>query len=243
MVRCEASPSGSELALIIADTGRGLSPEQLQRLFEPFNRLGADRSGIEGTGLGLVITRRLIESMGGSITLESTVGVGTEVILRLPLVELVEQAPSGHTAETSAASLSSMRGRQLITVLCIEDNPLNSALLRAIFDLRPDLNLVIAEDGKQGLEQLKACRPDLMLIDINLPDMSGVDVLHTLRQMPEGQGLRCIAMSADVSGDPLSRAREQGFADFWPKPLDVDQMLLRLDAALSAMAIKLAETA
>lgn len=222
------------LVLSIADTGRGLNTAQMKNLFEPFNRLGADRLGIEGTGLGLVIARRLIEAMGGEIAVDSTEGVGTTVTLRLPLVEgaqAVVTTPAMPVPEV-------FRNRQVpdqahITVLCIEDNPLNAALVRAISDLRPAVKFLIAEDGEAGIERTRNFRPDLVLIDINLPDMSGVEVLQRLRAMDGGAGLTCIAISADVSGDPRARALSQGFDDFWSKPLDVDSVLLKLDKVLA----------
>ncbi|MBI5924403.1 MAG: response regulator [Aquabacterium sp.] len=220
------------LIVRVADTGRGLRADQMKDLFEPFNRLGADREGIEGTGLGLVISRRLMEAMGGEISLDSTEGVGTTVTMCLPLMgqaastvavlaPSVDQTPARHNPDLNQT-----------TVLCVEDNPLNAALLRAIFDLRPSIKLLIAEDGESALARMQHIWPDLVLVDINLPDMSGVDVLHHIRTMPHGQELLCIAMSADVSGEPHARAMAQGFADFWPKPLNVDGVLLRLDAAL-----------
>ncbi|MBI2734486.1 MAG: response regulator, partial [Aquabacterium sp.] len=228
----ERESRGECLLLRVADTGRGLSSEQMKGLFEPFNRLGADRDGIEGTGLGLVITRRLIESMGGEITVDSTEGVGTTVTVAMPL--MVQASTAAAPTEPDAARLQQGDDRAT-TVLCIEDNPLNAALLRAIFDLRPHVKLLIAEDGEKGLDRLQHAWPDLVLIDINLPDMNGGEVLARIRQMPQGQGVTCIAMSADVSRDPVSRAREQGFADFWPKPLDVSGVLMRLDAVLASV--------
>lgn len=229
-VRCEvAGPAGDQITIRVADTGMGLSREQLQRLFEPFNRLGAERAGIEGTGLGLVISRRLIEAMDGHIQLDSTLGVGTEVSIRLPA------AVGAVIEEDVSAPAPQPKGPRKTTVLCVEDNPLNVALLRAIFDLRPQLSLVVAESGQQGLACVRAHQPDLILIDINLPDMSGVELLHQLRDMPEGREALCIAMSADVSADPLQRARDEGFADFWPKPLDVASMLTRLDQAIASL--------
>lgn len=222
------------LVLSIADTGRGLNTAQMKNLFEPFNRLGADRLGIEGTGLGLVIARRLIEVMGGEIAVDSTEGVGTTVTLRLPLVEGAQAMVT-----TPAMPVPEVfRNRQVpdqahITVLCIEDNPLNAALVRAISDLRPAVRFLIAEDGEAGIERTRNFRPDLVLIDINLPDMSGVEVLQRLRAMDGGAGLTCIAISADVSGDPRARALSQGFDDFWSKPLDVDSVLLKLDKVLA----------
>lgn len=222
-----------QVVLRIADTGRGLNAAQMRGLFEPFNRLGADRSGIEGTGLGLVIARRLIEAMGGEITLDSIEGVGTTVTLRLPIVESM-QAAAPEAPAPDVARPRMEHGHAQATVLCIEDNPLNAALVRAISDLRPAVKFLIAEDGAAGLERMRYFLPDLVLIDINLPDMSGAQVLHRLRAMEGGAGLTCIAISADVSGDPRSRALSQGFDDFWSKPLSVDVVLSKLDKVLAA---------
>ncbi|TAK94694.1 MAG: response regulator, partial [Aquabacterium sp.] len=234
----EAQPD--HVVVRVADTGRGLNSEQVKNLFEPFNRLGAEREGIEGTGLGLVISRRLMEAMGGQITLDSMEGVGTTVTLKLPLMK---QSAGVAPPSLPAPAVEAARSRQnadknQITVLCVEDNPLNAALLRAIFDLRPAVKLLIAEDGESALERLQHIWPDLVLVDINLPDMSGVEVLQHIRAMPQGQSLQCIAMSADVSGEPHARAQAQGFADFWPKPLNVDGVLSRLDAVLARVGAK-----
>lgn len=234
-VTITSDQQGDALALTITDTGTGMNAEQLQRLFEPFNRLGAERAGIEGTGLGLVISRRLIEAMGGTIGVDSTPGTGTVVTLRLPLAGAGQSRPSADTAPRPDDGASAEARQAHATVLCIEDNPLNAALLRAIFDLRPSLTLLMADTGQRGLEQVQAGHPDLVLIDLNLPDMRGEEVLRAIRQMPQGRHLSCIAMSADVSGDPPARAREQGFVDFWPKPLDVDGLLQHLDGALAAL--------
>jgi PAS domain S-box-containing protein len=235
-VRCKPSADLPDaLALTIADTGRGLTPDQQKGLFEPFNRLGADQDGIEGTGLGLVITRRLVESMHGSISLESTQGVGTVVTLTLPMAPRSASQAQLTGPHVDSNKPGEQADRHTATVLCVEDNPLNAALLRAIFDLRPGLKLLIAEDGAQALERLKRCTPDLVLIDLNLPDMNGDEVLQQLRQLPQGRDALCMAMSADVFGDPLTRARQQGFADFWPKPLDVNGVLRCLDTVLASL--------
>lgn len=228
------------LVLSIADTGRGLNTAQMKNLFEPFNRLGADRLGIEGTGLGLVIARRLIEAMGGEISVDSTEGVGTTVTLRLPLVAGAQAlaAPSMPVPEVVRIRPVPVPDQAHITVLCIEDNPLNAALVRAISDLRPAVKFLIAEDGEAGIERTRDFRPDLVLIDINLPDMSGVEVLQRLRAMDGGAGLTCIAISADVSGDPRARALSQGFDDFWAKPLNVDSVLFKLDKVLARAQVR-----
>jgi signal transduction histidine kinase/ActR/RegA family two-component response regulator len=239
-IRCRRSPADAEqVDVVIADSGMGLTAEQQKGLFEPFNRLGADQSGIEGTGLGLVITRRVIEAMQGAIRLESTHGVGTVVTLTLPQApQAADAQPAQMPRKASEQTSDAAEPRHVATVLCVEDNPLNAALLRAIFDLRPSVKLLVAEDGRQALERLKRGAPDLVLIDMNLPDMNGAEVLQRMRQTPQGRDALCIAMSADVLGDPLSRARQQGFADFWPKPLDVNGVLRRLDVVLASLDVR-----
>ncbi|MFT3856290.1 MAG: MASE3 domain-containing protein [Aquabacterium sp.] len=224
------------LSLTIADTGRGLTAEQLSNLFEPFNRLGADQEGIEGTGLGLVITRRLVESMNGDIRFESTPDVGTVVTLTFPKVASATDSPP------FAPGAASLGGRPAASshepaamVLCVEDNPINAALLQAILEMRPGIELVVVDSGEAALEQAKARAPDLMLIDLNLPGMQGTELLRQIRQLPACADVTCIAMSADVFGDPLGRARKAGFTDFWPKPLDVAGVLERLDAAIGLL--------
>lgn len=230
-----ADTDPGRVVLRIADTGMGLSAQQMKGLFEPFNRLGADRSGIDGTGLGLVIARRLIEAMGGEIAIDSTEGVGTTVTLRLPLLESVAQPAAASVAPAQRGPrVSHAADHVQITVLCIEDNPLNAALVRAISDLRPAVKFLIAEDGATGIERVRHFHPDLVLIDINLPDMSGVDVLQRIRAMPGGAERVCVAISADVSGDPRARALSQGFDAFWAKPLDVDSVLSKLDKVLAS---------
>lgn len=223
------------VVLRIADTGRGLSASQMKGLFEPFNRLGADRSGIEGTGLGLVIARRLTEAMGGEISLDSTEGVGTTVTLCLPLVQGATAAGiAGTPPDPQVPRSHPESAASQLTVLCVEDNPLNAALVRAITDMRPHVKLILAEEGATAIERARSARPDLVLIDINLPDMGGVEVLQRIRAMAGGAELTCIAMSADVSGDPVAQALAQGFDDFWSKPLNVDEVLSSLDKALES---------
>jgi PAS domain S-box-containing protein len=227
-VRIASSQRPGEISLVVADTGVGLRPEQCARLFEPFERLGAESTAVEGTGLGLVITRGLVQAMGGSIGVVSEFGVGTTVTVRLPAANAelaaesrapVEPAPSGPSAQPA-------------TVLYIEDNELNVLLVQAMFERRPALRLTIARDGTQGLAQARQAQPDLVLIDMNLPDMDGAAVLAALRQWPGLAAVPCIATSADVWGDAAERAHRSGFADFWPKPMDVPTFLRRLDTMI-----------
>ena len=117
-------------------------------------------------------------------------------------------------------------------MLYVEDNELNVLLVRAMFERRPALMLVIAGDGAQALAQARRVRPDLVLIDMNLPDMDGSAVLAALRQIPDLQAVPCVSTSADVWGDAAERARQSGFAEFWPKPMDVPTFLRRLDAMI-----------
>jgi PAS domain S-box-containing protein len=227
-VRIACDTRGSDVVLTIADSGIGLRAEQRARLFEPFERLGAESTAVEGTGLGLVITRRLLEAMGGSIGIDSEFGVGTTATVHLPAAGQAFAREPGPPAEPPAQGPSTTPA----TVLYVEDNELNVLLVQAMFERRPALKLVIASDGAQGLAQARRVRPDLVLIDMNLPDMDGSAVLAALRQVPGLQAVPCISTSADVWGDAAERARQSGFADFWPKPMDVPTFLRRLDAMI-----------
>ncbi len=220
------------LLLHVSDTGRGMSAEQLSHLFEPFNRLGAEREGIEGTGIGLVIVRMLVERMGGRIAVRSEPGVGSvfELDLRTPQeldTSVTSQAPpAAPEAPDEPAPLTLGAG----TLLYIEDNPVNTLLVRELIGQRPSLRLVCAEDGAAGVEQAQRLRPDLILVDMQLPDMDGHEVLRRLRAMPETAVTPCIALSANAMAEDIERALAAGFSDYWTKPIDLRRFVASIDA-------------
>ncbi|MGM9487529.1 ATP-binding protein [Ideonella sp. YS5] len=211
------------LMIHVHDDGQGLQPDQLAQLFQPFNRLGAERRRISGTGLGLVIARGLARAMGGDITAQSTPGRGSCFSLQLAA------AGSGHgasQAEPAGSALGSdTAGSSGRVVLYIEDEPLNVLLMEEVFRTQPGWTLHVAHDGASGVELATKVRPDLVLIDMNLPDMNGLEVLARLRSQATTMGLLCVALSADAMGEQIAAARAAGFDDYWTKPIDLTRLL------------------
>ena len=232
----------TQWALVVRDSGRGLSAEQQQRLFEPFERLGAEREGIAGSGIGLSIVRRLVERMGGEIDVASEVGVGTEfrVWLRgttpaghslpglpvpgdeptaVPPPAQVEEAPPQPAAEAAP----------VLDVLCIEDNAVNRTLVVELLALRPQVRLRTAADAASGLALAQAEPPDVVLLDIHLPDLDGRDVLRAMRADPVLAGSTVIALSANAMPEDIRGALDHGFDDYWTKPIDFRRFLAGID--------------
>ncbi|WP_280154937.1 ATP-binding protein [Piscinibacter sp. XHJ-5] len=220
------SGDASRVGLRVRDSGRGLTPVQLQGLFEPFNRLGAEREGIEGTGIGLTIVRALVEAMGGRIEVESTPGSGTEFRVWLPAAR---DAATRETPVAAAVSAGPVPLRP-IDLLYIEDNTINVLLVQELVALRPHVRLHVAAYGRSGIERARELRPQGVLIDLQLPDIDGFEVLRALRSDPSLNGVVCIALSANAMPEDVARARSSGFDDYWTKPIDFSQFLGGLDA-------------
>lgn len=309
-VRIRAQPAqlqgGPAWELCVSDDGRGLSSEQVGRLFEPFNRLGVEREGIPGTGIGLSIVRQLVQDMGGRLAVDSEPGRGSEFRVCLPALmgglatalDAVLDAPAtvatgsgAKSAPLSAASSAasspvhavpdaaagsaaasrvnsavrassvfaadaadaaggSARGAALadsppslavssapaappLRIVYVEDNPVNEMLVREMLSLRPGVVLETAPDGRSGMASVLALRPEVVLLDLQLPDLSGLEVLRLLRQEPTLTGCSFVALSANAMPDDVRHALAQGFDDYWTKPLD----LLRFLAAIDALAL------
>lgn len=201
---------GDEVVIAIADTGRGLDPEQVRQLFQPFNRLGIQREGIEGTGIGLAIVKALVERMQGRVEVRSQPGVGSVFEVRLPKARLPLNPDAG--------------------VLYIEDNPVNALLMSQLFSRRPDIRLLLAEDGTRGLTLARQDRPALVLLDMQLPDMDGLSVLQALRADPQTADIPCIAVSANAVPEDMARALAAGLSAYWTKPLDTAAVSSAIDA-------------
>jgi PAS domain S-box-containing protein len=226
-VEIEARALPGWCVLSVLDTGRGLSPAQLKGLFEPFNRLGMEHEGIEGTGIGLSIARQLVSNMGGRIEVRSTPGVGSVFEVWLPAVEAPVQVPPAPVVSSAPlAPAPRDRGGRL---LYIEDNEVNVLLVRELLALRPGMALHVAGDGQTGVAMARELRPDLVLVDMHLPDIDGHEVLRRLKGDPGTAGLRCIALSANAMPEDVSRALAAGFDDYWTKPIDVRRFLEALD--------------
>jgi PAS domain S-box-containing protein len=215
------------VTLHISDTGAGLSPQARQQLFQPFNRLGAEASTVEGTGLGLAITRHLVQAMGGRIDVQTTAGVGSRFSITLPAAPVPCQPAPRPRLSPEEAALPVPAAR---CVLYVEDNPVNVMVMQQALALQnPGCRLEIAPDGEQALAWLAHERPDLVLLDINLPGIDGYEVLRGLRALPHLAGLPCVAVSADAMPEELARAQAAGFDAYWTKPLDLSGLAERID--------------
>ncbi len=215
----------------VADTGAGISEEALGLLFTPFERLDAASRGIEGTGLGLALARGLVESMGGSLALSSEEGVGTTVSFELPLSGTSEaagtrsHAPAREEGVAPELESTGQRLRAAISVLYIEDNPSNVRLVEKIFGLSSDLGLSVAHEGSAGVALARELRPDLILLDLHLPDIPGEQVLAAVRGDEQLAGTPVIIVSADASPVQAKRLLAAGANGYLTKPFDIDQLL------------------
>ena len=228
------------VAISVSDTGQGLSAEQLQRLFQPFDRLGAEHSGIEGTGIGLVIVRKLLEAMQGRLDVNSTPGVGSRFTAWLPVGQAQpERIVTAETAlVTSSASHAPPPQPPKMTVLYAEDNEINAELVRNVLSLRPACHLVVAPDGAAALAQAQAAPPDLLLLDMHLGDMTGFELAEALDRIPGLQAIPKVAFSADAMPDQIHRAQAAGFASYLTKPLDVQALLQCIDTHLARVGAR-----
>jgi signal transduction histidine kinase/CheY-like chemotaxis protein len=227
-VEAAEAPSG-RARLTIRDTGVGIAPAMLARLFTPFDRLGADQTGVEGTGLGLTLSKRLMEAMGGSLTVESRLGEGTTCTIELPAAARVE-VPAAASGDGLA---DRERPRSHGTVLYIEDNLANLRLIERVISFRPGVALLSAMQGRQGLELARAHRPDLIVLDLHLPDLPGSEVLVRLLAEPSTREIPVVILSADATPNQVTRLRSQGAHAYLTKPLDVKALLTLLDEVLT----------
>ena len=219
------------LHLTVADTGSGLTEEQQALLFEPFERLGAEQSGVEGTGIGLTITKRLMDLMGGRIVVESVEGEGSRFTLDLPLTV----APRGQPpdARRGPGAVGAEAGDPRRTVLYVEDNPAMQALVERILARRPQVRLLTAPQAQMGLELARAHRPDLIVLDINLPGMDGYEALAWLQRYEETRAIPVLALSANAMASDVKRGKAAGFLEYLTKPVDVAAFLAAIDRGLA----------
>ena len=229
-VKCTESTPG-RIRVSIRDTGAGLAPEQLAQLFQPFNRLGQEAGGEEGTGIGLVVAKRLVELMGGVIGVESTAGVGSVFWIELNLVAEPHLAMEG--GETTALARPPLpHGARLHTLLYVEDNPANMKLVEKIIARHPDIRLLTAVDGDSGIEIARAVQPDVILMDIDLPGISGFEALTILRSDAATAHIPVIALSANAMPLDIERGQKAGFFRYITKPIKVNEFMEALDVAL-----------
>lgn len=225
-----ANGANSHLRIQVMDTGPGIPPERINELFLPFNRLGAEASDIEGTGIGLTITRRLVEMMGGQIGVDSTPGIGSTF-----WIELAQGATAALAEAEAAAKTSPARPvADGATVLAIDDNPANLKLIAQIMGMRDHVHLLSAHTPELGIELALAHRPDLILLDINMPGMDGYKVLDILKTNAALRRIPVIAITANAMPRDIERGKAAGFADYLTKPIDIQNFLRVVDALLLA---------
>jgi len=223
---------GDAIQICVSDTGAGLTAEQQSRLFSPFERLDADKTAIEGTGIGLALSRRLMELMHGEIGVESKPGIGSTFWLRLTVVHELEDESGNADSPIADADTAHTAGDKQWDILCIEDNPANLRLIERILSRREDIRLLTATAPNLGLELAQADHPALILLDINLPDMDGYEVMQCLRENPATRDIPVVAVSANAMPKDLARGKAAGFVDYLTKPLDIDQLLRTVQQVL-----------
>jgi len=223
------------MRLSVTDTGPGVEAQFHDRLFAPFDRLDAESRGIEGTGLGLALSKGLMEAIGGSLGVDSSPGIGSTFWLELPIASAAPSAPKNESNEGQPEpavgdALSS-------TLLYIEDNIGNVRLIERLLLHRPNVRLLSSLQGSLGVELAQQHRPDLILLDVHLPDLQGIDVLERLQRDERTSSIPVIMLSADASQEQIKRFNEAGAKDYLTKPLDLEHFLTLLDGYLQELAL------
>jgi PAS domain S-box-containing protein len=231
VVDCVLGTPG-RIRICVRDTGEGLTPHKLAQLFEPFNRLGKEAGIEEGTGIGLMVSKRLVELMKGEIGVESTVGVGSVFWIELNLTAKT-QAAAVTTEPAAAVAQAQVHGNGRVrTLLYVEDNPANLMLVEDLIARRPDIRLLSAKDGNHGVEIARASLPDVILMDINLPGISGIQALKILGADPATAHIPVVALSANAIPRDIEKGLEAGFFRYLTKPIKVSEFMTMLDVAL-----------
>jgi len=225
--RSTAGGQRDSVEITITDTGLGMTPQQLSQLFQPFNRLGRERSSLEGTGIGLVISQRLAELMGGAVRARSTAGEGSSFILTLPRANPADSTPAG--LDEIAPATGSYHQR---IVHYVEDNETNVEVMRGILARRPQVQFDVSVTGLDGLAAIRARRPDLILLDMHLPDIDGMELLRHLKADPGTAGIPVVVVSADALASQIETAMAAGARQYLTKPVSVSQLLGVVDAVL-----------
>jgi len=227
--------AGNMLRIAVTDTGEGIPEDQQSELFKPFSRLGAENSEIEGTGIGLVVSKNLIEIMNGAVGLKSEVGKGSTFWIELPLA----QRDHGEAAATIAAATAQVEAEGRLpgmsgTLLYVEDNPENLELMELIVSRVEGLSMISTHTGELGIELARAEKPDVIILDINLPGMNGIEVLKKLRGYEDTKNTPILALSAAATERDIKKGMDAGFLKYLTKPIQVTDVVDAIKTALEA---------
>jgi PAS domain S-box-containing protein len=228
IVDCSLSAQG-RVQISVQDTGAGLNPDQIELLFQPFNRLGQEAGAEEGSGIGLVVTKRLVELMGGKIAVSSTPGVGSKFTIELDAAQAVARTEAGTTNATVHAGQIPQGTPKL---LYVEDNPANMQLVREIVGLHTKIDMIGATDGLEGFAMAKAHLPDVILMDMNLPGIGGLVAKKMLRGEASTAHIPVIALTANAMPKDVQAGMDAGFFRYITKPIRIDELLDAIHAAL-----------
>ncbi len=228
IIRIGCQHYDEKVQINVQDMGDGIPAHKLPHLFQPFERLGSPYDGIEGSGIGLAISKKLTEAMAGEIGVESSLGEGSLFWVSFPKADNTQREPQ-ENPENKALPRSTSACH---TVLYLEDNPANLRLVQKIIAKYSDLKLLDAHLGRLGLEIARSHLPDLILLDINLPDMDGFEIFRQLQADPSTQNIPVVAISANAMESDLRKGREAGFVEYLTKPLDIPKFLKVIDSLL-----------
>jgi CheY-like chemotaxis protein/nitrogen-specific signal transduction histidine kinase len=231
-VEVQCTVNAERIHVSIKDTGEGLSADKLAHLFQAFNRLGQEAGGEQGTGIGLVVTKKLVEMMGGKIGVESTVGVGTTFWFEL-IRHLTPQPDAGTGNPKPKRFVPQARATTALrTLLYVEDNPANLTLVEKIIADHTPLRMLSAGDGPLGVALASAHLPDIILMDVNLPGINGIETMTILRHNPATKHIPIIALTAHAMQDDIAIGLKAGFFRYLTKPIKINELLQSLDEAL-----------
>ncbi|MBT3306946.1 MAG: response regulator [Alphaproteobacteria bacterium] len=229
------------LHISVIDTGKGIPEEKQDQLFTPFSRLGLENSDITGTGIGLTITRELTEAMGGDIGFESTLNLGSTFWVEFPITsgQLLEKdsnevrADADTDTDTDADAVAENALKTKHTVLCVEDNPSSLKLLESIIERIPGTAMISAHTGELGVDLAEIHRPDVIMMDLNLPGITGLEALNRLQNSKITKDIPVIALTARASATDRKMGLDQGFEHYLTKPIKIDEIMSALDQVFS----------